>query len=104
MANGWKHTATIDPRHWIEYLFNETEAEDIVAEIRELSTSTKRTKVVVLQQAPCTTLRGELEQMLSKEQMLNIKTKNEIVKDRTAGNMYAIRLVIEMIKERQSVG
>ena len=37
LANGWKHTATIDPRLWIEYLFNETEAEDIVAEIRELS-------------------------------------------------------------------
>lgn len=47
LANGWKHTATLDPLKWLEYLFNEAEAEDVIADIRELSTATKRSKVVV---------------------------------------------------------
>ena len=42
ITEGWKHNATLDPRKWLEYLFNEAEPEDIIAEIRELSTSIKR--------------------------------------------------------------
>ena len=49
ITKGWSHTATLDPCKWIEYLFNGTESEDIVAEIRELSTGTKRSKAVVYQ-------------------------------------------------------
>lgn len=37
LKNGWEHTATIDPCVWIEYLFNQSEDVDIVAEVRELS-------------------------------------------------------------------
>lgn len=47
LTNDWIHTATLDPRKWLEYLFNEAEAEDVIADIRELSTSTKRSKDVV---------------------------------------------------------
>ena len=38
LDSGWRHTATIDPCVWIEYLYNKTESIDIVSEIRELST------------------------------------------------------------------
>lgn len=47
LESGWSHTATLDARKWLEYLFNEAEAEDVIADIRKLSTSTKRSKVVV---------------------------------------------------------
>lgn len=47
MQRGWSHTATIDPCKWIEYLFNETEPEDIIAGVRELSTASMRSKVAV---------------------------------------------------------
>lgn len=36
LAKGWKLTATLDSRRWIEYLFNECEPEDVIANIREL--------------------------------------------------------------------
>jgi len=46
LSNGWEHTATLDACKWIEYLFNQTEAEDIIANVYELSNSQKhRTKV-----------------------------------------------------------
>lgn len=41
IAENWIHTATLDACKWIEYLFNETEYVDVVAEIRELSNSKK---------------------------------------------------------------
>jgi hypothetical protein len=47
IERGWSHTATIDPCKWIEYLFNESETEDIIAGVRELSTANMRNKVAV---------------------------------------------------------
>ena len=47
IQRGWSHTATIDPCKWIEYLFNETEPEDIIAGVLELSTASMRSKVTV---------------------------------------------------------
>lgn len=47
IEKGWSHTATIAPCKWIEYLFNETEPEDIIAGVRELSTASMRNKVAV---------------------------------------------------------
>jgi hypothetical protein len=47
ITKGWSHTATLDPCKWIEYLFNETEPEDVIAGVKELSTNNMRTKVAV---------------------------------------------------------
>ena len=37
LKSGWKHTATIDPCIWIEYLFNNAEDVDIIADVKELA-------------------------------------------------------------------
>lgn len=47
IQRGWLHTATINPCKWIEYLFNGTEPEDIIAGVRDLSTASMRNKVEV---------------------------------------------------------
>ena len=47
IQRGWSHTATLDPCKWIEYLFNETEPEDVIAGVRELSAASMRSKVAV---------------------------------------------------------
>lgn len=38
----WVHTATLDSRRYIEYLFNQAEDVDVASEIRELSYSPKK--------------------------------------------------------------
>lgn len=37
LSDGWKHTQTIDPCVWIEYLHNKCEDIDIVDEVKSLS-------------------------------------------------------------------
>jgi hypothetical protein len=36
IKENWKHTAALDVCRWIEYLFNKSEDDDIVHQIREL--------------------------------------------------------------------
>jgi hypothetical protein len=36
IANGWKHTATLDACVWIEHLCNNCEEVDLVSEIKDL--------------------------------------------------------------------
>ena len=55
-----------------------------------------------LQQTACYTALELLQQMLSEEQLLNIRAKNYSTRDSTAGNINAIRSVMQMIKERQA--
>lgn len=43
--DGWKHTATIDPCVWMEYLFNKTaDDEDIANEVKALGEIRRWTK------------------------------------------------------------
>jgi hypothetical protein len=37
IVEGWVHTQSLNACVWIEYLFNQAEPEDIIAEIRELA-------------------------------------------------------------------
>ena len=37
LRDGWKHTATINPCTWMEYLHNSCKASDLFAKIKALS-------------------------------------------------------------------